>query len=306
MYLQNKYKNWYFSIIETAKSRNEIVEYTESHHILPKSMGGSNKKENLVNLTTKEHYVVHHLLTKMTTGEYKKKMIYAFWRMTTSNDIKISSKQYEMAKKMISGAASDAMKITLRKKWDDPNSKYNSEEYKNLASINSKNLWEDLDSTFNTPECRKNKSDSTKRVYTKPGMRERHSIIMKEVLGNPDIKEKLSIIQQEVQNRPERIQIQSDSIKKLWDDPNSFYNTDEYRLNQSFSQKEVQNRPEVKDKIFEKNAKNYIITNPEGLVYKVKGLAKFCRENDLHAGNMSSVASGKLKQYKGWTCVRTP
>lgn len=51
--------------------------YTEKHHILPKSFGGSNKKENLVELTIREHYVCHLLLTKMVSGELRAKMIYA-------------------------------------------------------------------------------------------------------------------------------------------------------------------------------------------------------------------------------------
>ena len=36
--------------------------YYESHHIIPKWMGGSNKKENLVLLTAREHYICHYLL----------------------------------------------------------------------------------------------------------------------------------------------------------------------------------------------------------------------------------------------------
>lgn len=39
--------------------------YTESHHIVPKCMGGGNAPENLVELTAEEHYVAHQLLVKM-------------------------------------------------------------------------------------------------------------------------------------------------------------------------------------------------------------------------------------------------
>ena len=75
-YSNSKYTRWYFQIIERARDRT-ITEYTEKHHILPKSLGGPNSKENLAILTAREHYVCHRLLVKMTTGTAKAKMIYA-------------------------------------------------------------------------------------------------------------------------------------------------------------------------------------------------------------------------------------
>ena len=81
MYLQNKYYTWYYALIESAKSRTTQPKIVEKHHIIPKSLGGSNSKENLVALTPREHYVCHLLLTKMCTGSAKKKMVYAFWAL---------------------------------------------------------------------------------------------------------------------------------------------------------------------------------------------------------------------------------
>lgn len=68
-------------IIAKAKDRVNH-EYIEKHHILPKSLGGTNKKENLVELTPKEHFICHRLLVKMTTGNSKVKMKKALWAMT--------------------------------------------------------------------------------------------------------------------------------------------------------------------------------------------------------------------------------
>ncbi|MCG7944958.1 MAG: HNH endonuclease [Candidatus Thiodiazotropha taylori] len=76
MWLNNKYTKWYFEVIENAKKRNQELMY-EKHHIVPKSLGGSNKKENLVKLTPREHFICHMLLVKMTKGENKVKMSYA-------------------------------------------------------------------------------------------------------------------------------------------------------------------------------------------------------------------------------------
>lgn len=79
MYLQNKYSQCYFNIISRAQSRTVLPDVIEKHHIVPKSLGGSNHQNNLVNLTPKEHYICHLLLTKMCEGKNKQKMVYALW-----------------------------------------------------------------------------------------------------------------------------------------------------------------------------------------------------------------------------------
>jgi hypothetical protein len=81
MFKENKYSQTYYNIVERAKSR-EKTGYTETHHILPRSMGGTDDKSNLVELTAREHYVCHLLLPKMTDGENHYKMIYAYTIMS--------------------------------------------------------------------------------------------------------------------------------------------------------------------------------------------------------------------------------
>lgn len=44
----------------------------------------------------------------------------------------------------------------------------------------------------------------------------------------------------------------------------------------------------------------YKVTNPQGEVKIVKGLGKYCRENNLLPGGLYKVASGKRKQYRGY------
>lgn len=99
MYLQNKYTRIYFSIIENARNRN-IEGYKEKHHIVPQSLGGSNKKENIVNLTAREHFVCHLLLTKMVDGKNKSKMYQASWMMASAigkgqHRYKVNNRIYE-------------------------------------------------------------------------------------------------------------------------------------------------------------------------------------------------------------------
>jgi len=77
MFINNKYKSWYDSIIQKAKVRN-LSGYKEKHHILPRCLGGKDIKKNLVELTAREHFIVHMLLCKFTKGEAKRSMLYAF------------------------------------------------------------------------------------------------------------------------------------------------------------------------------------------------------------------------------------
>lgn len=101
MFIPNKYTMWYFRIINSSKNR---IGYTERHHIIPKCIGGNNKKENIISLTPKEHFICHWLLTKMTSGKNKTKMCYAFWSMTRKNSKTrrcFTSIQYDIAKKCV-------------------------------------------------------------------------------------------------------------------------------------------------------------------------------------------------------------
>lgn len=83
--LQNKYTRIYNKIISRAITRT-IVGYQEKHHIIPQSLGGSNAKENIVRLTAREHFICHWLLTKMTVGDDRAKMVYALRMMSVTND----------------------------------------------------------------------------------------------------------------------------------------------------------------------------------------------------------------------------
>lgn len=83
MYMTNKYTKFYFAIIDKARnsSRSKSKDiYLESHHIIPRSLGGTNEPTNLVLLTVKEHYTCHRLLTKMVKGQaHINKMNYALY-----------------------------------------------------------------------------------------------------------------------------------------------------------------------------------------------------------------------------------
>lgn len=73
------YNKIYNSIISLARERVAPDCYCEKHHIIPKSMGGSDSKENIVILTAREHFIAHWLLLKIHKN---KSMTYAFFAMT--------------------------------------------------------------------------------------------------------------------------------------------------------------------------------------------------------------------------------
>lgn len=99
----NKYTKWYNQIVERAQHRTN-GDYIESHHIIPESLGGPDTPENLVNLTAREHFICHWLLTKTTTGEDRYKMLNALRMMRAENPgqkrykTKITARVYEKLK----------------------------------------------------------------------------------------------------------------------------------------------------------------------------------------------------------------
>jgi hypothetical protein len=77
LFTANKYTRWYYNIIDRAEIRELSADrYYEKHHIIPKSLGGNNDKNNLVKLTAREHFICHWLLTKMVANTKEK---YQMW-----------------------------------------------------------------------------------------------------------------------------------------------------------------------------------------------------------------------------------
>ena len=102
------YQSVYSEIIERAKSRGLnkklLKGYFEKHHIIPRSLNGTDDKSNLVLLTAREHFICHHLLWKIY---HNKETLYALYCMShmkrkRNGDIreiiKLSSRQIETIK----------------------------------------------------------------------------------------------------------------------------------------------------------------------------------------------------------------
>lgn len=93
-----KYEKIYSQIIERAKHR--VLEgYKETHHITPRCMSGTDEKDNLVDLTAREHFICHLLLTRIYPEH--KGLRLAIWNMCNAKRIyqgryKPNSRLYEM------------------------------------------------------------------------------------------------------------------------------------------------------------------------------------------------------------------
>ena len=95
------YKSIYRKLCETPVTTG----YTEKHHIVPKCMGGTDDKDNLVDLNAKGHYLAHKLLTKIYPGNVA--LLHAFSMMSVGEDRRFTTYQYEECKK----SKSTAMKL---------------------------------------------------------------------------------------------------------------------------------------------------------------------------------------------------
>ena len=140
MFNKTKYTQWYNAIIDYRKL-HPATESFESHPIVPLSLGGLNNKSNIVNLTIKEHFVCHHLLTKMTNGKNQQKMFLALDCFTkpiqNRPDIKITARLFEQIRQK----SSAYLKSIRQGNATRPAGTYNhSEDTKNKMSISAKGI----------------------------------------------------------------------------------------------------------------------------------------------------------------------
>lgn len=97
------YQKIYQQLIDRARVCN-TTGYKESHHIVPRCLGGTDDQSNLVNLTPEEHYVAHQLLVKIHKDN--KKILYAAVIMCSK---RMNNKLYGWIRRRLSKSQSKAM-----------------------------------------------------------------------------------------------------------------------------------------------------------------------------------------------------
>jgi len=162
---QNKENNKYFKIYKSLIEKRllypvEIGTYCETHHILPKSIGGDNSKDNLIKLSAREHYIAHLLLTKFIFGKDRFKVLNAFFCMNMKSKNTLNryqnSKLYESLKIELSNLKSEYYK----KLWDD-------EEYKNKMREKAKISWYDGSREKQIEYMKNNSPFKIKKIHEK-------------------------------------------------------------------------------------------------------------------------------------------
>lgn len=89
-----------------ALKGQSIDGYCEVHHIVPRSLGGSNEKDNLINLTARQHYIAHWILARALGDSAAR----AFFMMSNFGKYgKVNSTTYAIARKEYSSLVSEQM-----------------------------------------------------------------------------------------------------------------------------------------------------------------------------------------------------
>ena len=99
------YKEFISNILDTRGRFACRDEYKERHHIVPKCMGGTDDKNNLIDLYAREHFEAHRLLALENKNE--KGLQYAWWAMSiqtnayTKERYRITAQEYEEVRTVI-------------------------------------------------------------------------------------------------------------------------------------------------------------------------------------------------------------
>jgi len=133
------YKWHYDNLIKTRRERVPIQgAYYEKHHIVMKSMGGNNSKENLILLTPREHFLAHWLLWRIHRN---RSTAYAFFGMCSRGKKVIkNSRAFEEARNVFSNERrGKKMSDEQKKKLSEKNKgKKHSQATKEKISISRK------------------------------------------------------------------------------------------------------------------------------------------------------------------------
>lgn len=95
------YAEFIGDILKTRGRFNCGNSYCEVHHIIPKCMGGTDDKDNLIELFAREHFVAHRMLA--LENPENEKLVYAWWCMcslpgSSKKRTDVCAEEYEEAR----------------------------------------------------------------------------------------------------------------------------------------------------------------------------------------------------------------
>lgn len=101
------YQRVYDAIITQAREKcvtnpGSVTRF-EKHHIIPVSLGGTDDPQNLVKVSPREHFILHLLLVKMTSGVARSKMAAALILMIRNTNkrldrAKVTNRTYDASR----------------------------------------------------------------------------------------------------------------------------------------------------------------------------------------------------------------
>lgn len=135
----------YTKLIDRAKVRVlDANIYREQHHIIPRCLGGEDCKENIVELTSREHYIAHLLLCKIYP--HNNKLAFAFKAMCVypNNGCRVvrKSRVYEQLRlkgrfKHTDEAKQKMRRAKLGKKYDEIHGKEKAIQIRERKKLNT-------------------------------------------------------------------------------------------------------------------------------------------------------------------------
>lgn len=265
----NKYQKWHDSIIEKARCRNlpkeELKWNYEKHHIIPRSVGGTNNKNNLVYLTNKEHFIIHLLLTKIYIEPKQKKSLYAayLYMAGIAKDQlglkeKRTSRLYESYRNEISKMNSGSGNHMFGKKQSDKQKEAVSKAMKGkvFSEETREKMRQNGLNRKQTEETKKKISEQKKALFAN--------------MSEEDKEKRFNILRNAMVGKKQ---------------------TDFQKQQVAIAAKKTHSR-------------NWIVTTPKGEQIQIYGLKDFCQNNDLNYDCMLFTSTGRTKQHKGFTCRR--
>ena len=130
------YERIYNQLI-TKRVATPAIKPRERHHIVMRSMGGSDDEENLVYLTCREHYIAHRLLHKIHKST---KTVFALWRMSNNDSTYvITGRKYQTMRLLYR----EAMSTNNKRLIGDRNSQYGTRWISNLLLQQNRKISKD-------------------------------------------------------------------------------------------------------------------------------------------------------------------
>lgn len=161
------YKRIYNSIIDNRRS-NPLDEskYGEWHHIIPRSLDGTDEPENLVRLSAREHFICHALLAEMYeegSNEWYK-MNHAFMMMKCSSILHDSNRYFNS--RLYEHKRKDFSKVMSESQAGSNNSQYGKPRTERTKRRISESIRKTLGITLTKKEKKELERKKVKEKYT--------------------------------------------------------------------------------------------------------------------------------------------